>query len=771
MPAKGTFKITNYFCIGRYKQGGSLVLQKFTRQTLNVRLKLWGAILILLPSLLMALIFAITSLKNEKASSLPRLQKTTLLQKQYLESWLNSSHTMLLNIASSDAFRSSDIGLMKKNIELALFNNHTFDNVFYINATGRVLINTKSTQDIVVDENFIAKIPQGCGFVNDVYNECINGPALIFSEHIFGYNREYKGLLVGVISLSTIDNLMKQFHYGKTGEVYLVNADGMRLTMPRNMTVLESIGAFHSIRDFHYKVDSFGISNALNGNDDVSFYKNYRGIDVIGAYIWMPSINCAIISEIDANEVFSPIHEQLTTMIVSLILVLLITFPITQAMVRSIKRPIEQLIDASKHIQKKDYTYRIDSKSVSSAPWELKRLCKTYNDMAATINEHQVKMAEIIEKRTHELKQLNEQLIKEIDERKQAELTMQQSREKYRMVFENANDAIFLVSLNKDCSFNAVVEVNNFACKRLGYAKDEILNLKLADLKQLIDINHIKSLREKLLDKQRILFETTILSKNNCLIPVEMSFQQFELNGQAMLLGVARDLTERKQMEKEFLRFDRLNLVGEMAAGIGHEVRNPLTTVRGFLQVLKRKDDDQKNAAYFDIMIEELDRANAIITEYLSLAKNKAVNKRLCNINTIVEALKPLLEADGLVQNKFFKLFLSEVSELMLDEKEIRQLILNLSRNGFEAMCDGGCLTIKTYQDDNCVILEVSDEGSGIPPEVIEKIGTPFLTTKEQGTGLGLAVCYSIAHRHKAEITFDTSDKGTAFYVRFMKNT
>ncbi|MFA4886504.1 MAG: ATP-binding protein, partial [Desulfotomaculaceae bacterium] len=108
-----------------------------------------------------------------------------------------------------------------------------------------------------------------------------------------------------------------------------------------------------------------------------------------------------------------------------------------------------------------------------------------------------------------------------------------------------------------------------------------------------------------------------------------------------------------------------------------------------------------------------------------------------------------------------------DIPYIDLDEKEIRQLILNLVRNGFEAMPSGGTLTIKTFRDSGEVVLAVKDGGKGIGPEILEKIGTPFFTTKDTGTGLGLAVCYSIAARHNARIEIETGPKGTNFYVRF----
>ena len=233
------------------------------------------------------------------------------------------------------------------------------------------------------------------------------------------------------------------------------------------------------------------------------------------------------------------------------------------------------------------------------------------------------------------------------------------------------------------------------------------------------------------------------------------------------VLNLKEEIDRREVMEKEMARLDRLNLIGEMAAGIGHEIRNPMTTVRGFLQLMEGKDRYAQDREFLELMICELDRANSIITEYLSLAKNKVMALKEHNLNSIVENLFPLIQADAMVTEKNIIRDLGEIPTLLLDEKEIRQLILNLVRNGFEAMSPGARLIIKTFTDGEEVVLAVQDEGKGIELDVLDKIGTPFFTTKDTGTGLGLAVCYSIAARHKAIINVETAPTGTTFYVKF----
>ena len=220
-------------------------------------------------------------------------------------------------------------------------------------------------------------------------------------------------------------------------------------------------------------------------------------------------------------------------------------------------------------------------------------------------------------------------------------------------------------------------------------------------------------------------------------------------------------------LEHEVAKLERFNIIGQLAAGLGHEVRNPMTTIRGFLQMLQNKTDLLTYKSYFDLMIEELDRTNSIITNFLSLAKNKPTElKRQC-LNKLLDNLFPLLLADAYSQGKKCIFEPGDLADLDIDTNEITQLVLNFARNGLEAMPPDGCLTINTFMDGQDIVLSVRDEGTGINTEHISKLGTPFFTTKENGTGLGLPMCYRIADRHNALIEVKTGPAGTTFLVRF----
>lgn len=218
---------------------------------------------------------------------------------------------------------------------------------------------------------------------------------------------------------------------------------------------------------------------------------------------------------------------------------------------------------------------------------------------------------------------------------------------------------------------------------------------------------------------------------------------------------------------RDLNRLARLDLVGQMAASIGHEVRNPMTTVRGFLQMLSAKDTNVTNREYYRLMLDELGRANHIISEFLFLARNKRTRKIRTTLNVIIQALEPLMQAEAAKLGHKIVYEVQEIPNLLLDESEMRHLILNLIKNGLEAMAQPGTVRVRTFVKNNTVCMEIVDQGGKIPGTVLEKLGTPFFTTKDCGTGLGLAICYSIAFRHNAVLDIKPSAAGTTVRVVF----
>lgn len=351
----------------------------------------------------------------------------------------------------------------------------------------------------------------------------------------------------------------------------------------------------------------------------------------------------------------------------------------------------------------------------------------------------------------------------DITERIKAEEALRKSQELFTVAFDYAPYSLLITSL-KD---GRIKKANKEFLLKNGFTEEEVIGRSTVDLNLWFDPGDRVSILKQLEEKDNFYQELKLRKKDGQVLTVMFTGGKIDIDGEECLITIQNDITDLKLYQNELARFDRLNLIGEMAAGIGHEVRNPMTTVKGFLQLLKEKERYAQDRDIMDLMVEELDRANSIITEFLSLAKNKAVELKSHSLNQKVRAVFPLLKADAMKQDKNIELELGDIPHIKIDKNEIQQLILNLVHNGLEAMQPGGLMTIKTFQEDDMVVLAVTDQGIGIVPEVLAKIGTPFFTTKDNGTGLGLAVCYSIAARHNARIDIDTGPEGTTFFVKF----
>ena len=200
---------------------------------------------------------------------------------------------------------------------------------------------------------------------------------------------------------------------------------------------------------------------------------------------------------------------------------------------------------------------------------------------------------------------------------------------------------------------------------------------------------------------------------------------------------------------------------------MAHEVKNPLTTVKAYLQILEAKEEFKSRKKDFEVILDEIQRAVTIIDDYLVLGREGGATPKSKQLNDIIISLYPLINSSAGASSNRVIMELDEIPEIPLIEKEIKQLLLNLVKNSLEAMPGGGMLTIISFVDDGKVVLGIKDQGKGIDPGIKRNLGKPFNTNKEGGSGLGLAVCHKIAEKHGADIKVETGPAGTMFTVRF----
>ncbi len=228
---------------------------------------------------------------------------------------------------------------------------------------------------------------------------------------------------------------------------------------------------------------------------------------------------------------------------------------------------------------------------------------------------------------------------------------------------------------------------------------------------------------------------------------------------------VFTDLTELKAFQSQKELRDRLSNLGEMSAGIAHELRNPMAVISGYTKILMKKVDDASVPAV-EAISREVDVMDRIITDFLSFAKPTEVMATEFDLGRLLESclvnLEGSVERISIVQNT------GMLPVIRADEVLMRQALTNLLQNAVESMPDGGELSIRGFAD-NGFRLSISDTGHGIPASIKDKVFLPFYTTKEKGTGLGLSIVHKIVVSHGGTVRVESSEKGTTFTVTFPK--
>ncbi|MFC7365541.1 ATP-binding protein [Bhargavaea changchunensis] len=233
------------------------------------------------------------------------------------------------------------------------------------------------------------------------------------------------------------------------------------------------------------------------------------------------------------------------------------------------------------------------------------------------------------------------------------------------------------------------------------------------------------------------------------------------------LIGFTQDITRQKFSEEISLKWEKLGMVGHLAAGIAHEVRNPLTAVKGFMQLL---DETGSAGDYAEIIMDQLERIELIVNELLMLAEpHEEDEMRPADLEKVLSEVVPLLKAEARMHNSTIR-FKIQGGPLpaVCKTDEIKHVIINLVKNSLEAMPDGGTINISAWTNDGGPVIEVRDEGIGIPEERLTRLGEPFYSNKEKGTGMGLMKSFKIMERHGGTIEFESEiGKGTTARIRF----
>lgn len=235
-------------------------------------------------------------------------------------------------------------------------------------------------------------------------------------------------------------------------------------------------------------------------------------------------------------------------------------------------------------------------------------------------------------------------------------------------------------------------------------------------------------------------------------------------------VNVTLDITSQREREHRMNHLESLAAIGQLAAGATHEIRNPLTSIKGFTQLIRNRairQNDHTSIGYCDLIIEEIDHINSVVTDFLSLARPNANKTSLLDMVKITGDIVAFMYGEAVMDG--IKINANLPMEPLYVEGNIdklKEVLINICRNGFQAMSPGGILTISIIGDEKTVQIKITDTGCGIAPEDQDNIFKPFYTTKEAGTGLGLSICKRIIQDHGGSIAVHSVlGQGTDFTV------
>lgn len=380
-----------------------------------------------------------------------------------------------------------------------------------------------------------------------------------------------------------------------------------------------------------------------------------------------------------------------------------------------------------------------------------------------------------IAERTAELEKANKELKREIMERRQIERSLTESEEKFRMISASAHDAIVMLNNNREISY-----WNTAAERIFAYPGDMVIGKRMLELIMPEKLREVYSNELKCFnaigqsDFPGTTVELTAARRDGTEFPIELSLSSVKVNGKWKAVVIIRDISERREMEKEIREAHKMASIGRLTSGVFHEILNPLNIISSHVQLLLL-DVDNGSMVEKDLnsIKEEIARIENIAKDLLVFSKEEEFITEEVEANSLLEEVTSLVEPDMKVKNiQFIKRFEEQLPKIAVNGDKLRRLFLNLIANAEDAMPEGGTVTISTQsrgiKGRPTVIIRITDTGCGIEKENIDKIFEPFYSTKKQvvGVGLGLSESYGIVRSHGGAIGVESEvGKGTTFTI------
>lgn len=334
-------------------------------------------------------------------------------------------------------------------------------------------------------------------------------------------------------------------------------------------------------------------------------------------------------------------------------------------------------------------------------------------------------------------------------------------------ILNSINNSVLVV--DKNCK---IIMCNKAFSQLVEMEEQSILGLDSTKLNRLLQFNQegilSRTLRNEKLEK---IYETPLITPKGTRKEILFhSAPVINVEGEIIgAIGIASDVTLMKKEQEKIQQREKLACLGQMAAGIVHEIKNPLTTIKGFNQLIQAKIQDEGVRKYCSVIEQEVQEVNNLVTDFLAFAKPRSPELKKIPLNKFLQGMELVLKTQCSAKNiKVYFLLNPEEKPVLVDENQIKQVMINMVKNSLEAMEEttNPKLVISTGLNESMgeMFISIVDNGVGMSKEQQAKVGTPFFTTKDKGTGLGLSICYQIIKEHGGRVEIDsTLGKGTSF--------
>lgn len=400
-------------------------------QPLKNYFRIWTILLIVIPSFVIMAIYTAGQIKVAKEKNLELISQVAHSQERLIDYWMEERARSVREISQDAAFRTLDEQQMKSKLALKQQADNNFDSLSYINKDGYFVFSTLN-QEIqypsVIGKPYFEAANAGKEYISDVVIGRNSGmPIINFSSPIYDYNGNLQGLILGSVRTTTLETLLRESWIGQTGDVFLINRNGIMLTEPRGVDKLTAMRSVEDTARMRLRVSDDAIRNIRMGDSGTAGWVDYLGNKVLGAYIDMPERRWTLIGKIDEAELLAPIYTQLEFMAASTLFLILLILPLANLLTNRIKHPINWLIEKSNLVAAENYLIDGNDNGFEKMPHELGKLCKTFMKMSRKIEKTVglLKENEIsLESTIAEMQEINATLEEEVIERQRAEAAL-----------------------------------------------------------------------------------------------------------------------------------------------------------------------------------------------------------------------------------------------------------------------------------------------------------------------------------------------------------